>query len=86
MKTISIKKDDVLMDNYIEYEVRVIPIQLTQLKDKDKRFYTYRCGENRDYAIDKFKELEEEFDKKSDETIIYNVSLLEKTVSWLVIS
>lgn len=76
------------MDNHVEYEVHITPIKLSQLtSDKNERFYSavYRCGENKDYAIDKFKELEEEFDKKSDETIIYDVSLMEKTVSYSVI-
>lgn len=76
------------MDNYIEYEVHVTPIQLTQpTANEDERFYSvvYRCGENRDYAFDKFKELEEEFDKKSNEVVIYDVSLLEKTVNYSTI-
>ena len=72
------------MDNYTEYEIHIVPVKLT--KDENKRFYSaiYRCGENYDYASAQFEEKREEFDRMSNDDVVYDVSLLEKTVSYTI--
>lgn len=73
------------MNNYAEYEIHIVPVTP---KDKNKKFYSavYRCGEDKNCAINQFDEKVEEIGMGSDIEVPCNIFLLEKTVNYTTVS
>jgi len=74
------------MNNYVEYEIHIIPVESP--KDKNKKLYSavYHCGEDKNCAINQFDEKVEEIGRGSDIKVPCNVLLLEKTVNYTTLS